>query len=106
MARQAAAKPVTMASTGRGVEAARADVIEEEERPRSPAEDVVDAVVHNIVADGIVPPETDSHVDLGADAINTAHQDRPVAARSSVEATEAAYIPHDLRAERGADGFL
>ena len=79
---------------------ARADVVEEEERPRAATEDVVDAVVHNVIADGIVPPEADSHADLGADAINAAHQDRSVATRGGEEATEAANVAHDLRAER------
>ena len=71
-----------------------------------PAEDVVDTVVHDVVADGIVAPQADSDADLGADAVNAAHQDRSVAARGSVEAAEAANIADDLRAERGADGAL
>ena len=60
-------------------------------------------MVHDVVADGIVAPEADSHADLGPDAINAAHQDRSVATRGGEEATEAANVAHDLRAERGAD---
>ena len=85
---------------------AGADVVEEEEWSRAPAEDVVDAVIHDVVADGIVSPEADSDADLGPDAVNAAHQDRSVAARSSIEAAEAANIADDLRAERGADSAL
>ena len=59
---------------------AASDVIQEEQRPGSLHEDVVDTVIHQILAHGVMPSRHESHLDLGAHAVGSRHQHRvPVA---------------------------
>ena len=52
------------------------EVVEEEERRGALHEDVVDAVVDEIVADGVVPVRQERHLQLRADAVGARHQHR------------------------------
>ena len=54
----------------------RADVIEKEERPRAEDGDVVDAMVHEIGADGVVPVQREGDLQFRADAVDARDQHR------------------------------
>ena len=54
----------------------RTDVIEKEERPRAEDRDVVDAMVDEIGADGVVPVHGEGDLQLRADAIDARDQHR------------------------------
>jgi hypothetical protein len=51
------------------VELAYREIVEEEERRRALNHDVVDAVIHQILADRVVPAGLESDLQLGADSI-------------------------------------
>ena len=53
-----------------GIHRAKREVIEEEERARATDEDIVDAMVDQVGADGLVAIEGEGDLELGADAIN------------------------------------
>ena len=55
---------------------ARAEIIEKEQRFRAEHGDVVDAMVHEIGADGVVPVHRECDFELGADAVHRRHEDR------------------------------
>lgn len=52
-----------------GVEAAGGEVVEEEEGSGTLDRDVVDAVVDEILANGVMDVELEGHLELGADAV-------------------------------------
>ena len=82
------------------------DVVEEEERHRSLDQDVVDAVIHEVHADGLVVAGLDRHLQLGADAVGAAHEDRPAeraGGRQVVQTAERADLRQDPLLE-GATG--
>ena len=77
-----------------GVEAARGEVVEEEERRGALDGDVVDAVVDEVGTDGVVEAEFEGDFELGADAVCRADEDRvlealEVEAEERPEATDA-----------------
>ena len=57
-----------------GDEAAGGEVVEKEERPRALDEDVVDAVVDEILADRVVHAGQERDLELGPDAVRARHQ--------------------------------
>ena len=59
-----------------GRQAARREVIEKKQRRRALHEDVVDAVIDEIDANGVVPIGHERHLQLGADAVGARHQNR------------------------------
>ena len=78
-ARQALVKPRRICSKTARLEFLRADVIEKEERPRAEDRDVVDAVIDEIGADGVVPVHRKGDLQLRPDAVDAA---RPAPARA------------------------
>ena len=58
------------------VEPAGRQVVEEEERPRALDQDVVDAVVDQVLADRVVAAGGERDLELGADAVRRRHQHR------------------------------
>jgi hypothetical protein len=54
----------------------RAEIIEEEQRLRAEHGDVVDAMVHEVRADGVVPVQREGELELGADAVHGGDEDR------------------------------
>src|SRR3989454_12101537 len=64
-----------------GLERAGRDVVEERERPRAVDEDVVHAVVHEVLAHCVVDAGARGDQHLGADAVGGEHEDRPLVAR-------------------------
>src|SRR5262249_10952047 len=73
-------------------QAARGEVIEEEQRLGALYEDVVHAVVHEVGADGVVAAGHERDLQLGANAIGARYQHRLTVA-GYVEAEEAAERP-------------
>jgi hypothetical protein len=73
-----------------GIEDAERDVVEKKERQRTLRENVVHAVVHEAVANGIVPTRLDRDLDLGANAIRTGHQQWLVPGRRAEQSPERA----------------
>ena len=68
---------------------AGAEVIQEEERLRPQHRDVVDAMIDQVLADGVVAVQREGQLELGADAIHAGDQHRlPVFAH--VQGEEAA----------------
>ena len=77
-----------------GVEPSERDIIEEEERCRALNENVVDAVVHEIVSNRIVSVRLDRDLQLGADTVGTGHEDRRASrAREAHHAAKSAELP-------------
>ena len=58
-----------------GVKLAGGVVVEKKQRLRTLCQDVVDAVVDQVARDGSVPSGAERQLELGADAVDTAHQD-------------------------------
>ena len=91
------------------------EVIEKEQRRRALHEDVVDAVIDEIGADGAVPVRHERDLELGADAVGARHEHR-LLERGGVELEQAAErsdVGQDAGRERGfgqtldaADGFV
>ena len=72
-----------------GREPAGREVVEEEERPRALHQDVVDAVVDEVLADRVVAVRQERDLQLGADAVGARDQHR-VARSPRLEAEQAA----------------
>ena len=69
-----------------GIEAPGREVVEEEERLRALHEDVVDAVIDEVDADGAVDAAHERDAQLGADAVGARHEHRiAMAARAEAE---------------------
>ena len=84
---------------------ARAEVIEEEQRFGAQHGDVVDAMVHEVRADGVVLVHREGDFELGADAVHGRHEHR-LAIFLQVEreqAAEAADLAEHLAAMRGGE---
>ena len=75
-ARHALAKPAQELIEDPRLQFFRSDVIEKEKRPRAEDGDVVDAMVHEIGADGVVPIHGESDLQFRADAIDARDQHR------------------------------
>ena len=77
-----------------GIETAGRQVVEEKERPGALDQDVVDAVVHQVLANRVVGGAEKGNLELGAHPIGRGHKDRlPQAAVRHVEkAPEGAQI--------------
>ena len=86
-AAQPAATPATIASTTSACSSPTAEVVEEEERVGAGDDDVVDAGVHEVDADRVVATERQRDLQLRADAIGAADEDR-IRMRGRVEAEE------------------
>ena len=86
----------------------RADVVEKEQWPRAEHRDVVDAMVNQIRADGVMPVHREGDLQFGADAIDARDQDR-LAHSGKVrreQAAEAADFPEHFRAVRALHARL
>ena len=66
---------------------AKREVIEEEERVRAGDDDVVDAGVHEVDPDRLVPAERQRDLQLRADSVRAADEDR-IRVRGRVEAEQ------------------
>jgi hypothetical protein len=73
-----------------GVQLAHRQVVQEEQRVRAGHQDVVDAVVHQVRADGVVAAHGGGDEDLRADAVGRTHQRALGVAREPEQAAEAA----------------
>jgi hypothetical protein len=80
-----------------GIEAAGGEVVEEEERGRALDGDVVDAVIHEVGADGVVDFEGEGEFELGADSVGGGDEDGifPFSGVEFEEAAEAADVADD-----------
>ena len=78
-----------------GVEFAGGEVIEKEERQSALHGDVVDAVIHQIFADGGVAAGEKSELELGADAVGGGDQDGLAKALQKKASAEAADVGED-----------
>jgi hypothetical protein len=82
------------------VEAASGEVVEEEERGCALDGDVVDAVVDEVGADGVMDAELEGELELGADAVGRGDQDwLLVFAVETEEAAEAADLAEHVAGE-------
>ena len=57
------------------IEAAGGQVVEEEEGSGSLNENVIDAMIHQVLADGPVPVGQDGDIELGSHTVGARHQD-------------------------------
>ena len=98
-----------------GRESAGREIVQEEERLGALHEDVVDAVVDEIAADGVVPAGHEGDLELRADAVGARHQHRlPIAlAVETEQPAERADLREHARRERrprerldAPDGFI
>ena len=76
LALQASARPVTIFSVTSPSSGSGGEVVEEEERSGALHGDVVDAVVDQVGADGVVNSEFEGDLELGANTVCTGDQDR------------------------------
>ena len=86
-------------------------VVEEEERHGTLHEDVVDAVVHEVVPDRVVPLRLDRHLDLGTHAIGTGHEQGAARLGGHLEHSAKAAEPtarayRERRLDQAADALL
>ena len=91
-----------------GFEFLRPDVVEKEKRPRAEHRDVIDAVVDEIGADGVVPVHGKGDLQLRPDAIDTRDQHR-LAHSGKIgreQAAEAADFPEHLGTVRAPNATL
>src|SRR5205807_7187822 len=56
---------------------AGADIVQEEQRLRPEHRDVINAMVDEVLTDGVVPPQGEGNLQLGAHAIHAGNQHRP-----------------------------
>src|SRR5262245_45656257 len=101
-------QPVDNLGDDVGVELARGDVIEEEERPGALNQNVVDAVRHKVVTDRVVDARGERHFQLGADPVAARDQNRlaRVGENAVEHPSEAAYFGKDVLVERRARQLL
>jgi hypothetical protein len=76
------------------VNLAHADVVEEEQRARALHQDVVDAVVDDVLAHRVVTPGPHRHLELGAHAVRAADQQVLLAGRLEQPAEGAPLADH------------
>ena len=89
MARHARARPSTICSATSGCSRPGREVVEKEQRPRALHEDVVDAVIDEVDADGAMHVGHERDLQLGADAVGARDENRILRARR-VEPEQAA----------------
>ena len=91
----------------RGLQTPDAEVVQEEERIGTLNSDVVDAMVDEVLAHGVVAVQRDRDLELGADAIGGGHQHwiGPSVGVEPEEAAEAANPAQDLRRRRARGRF-
>ena len=89
-------------------QAARSHVVEEEQRTCALNEDIVTAVVHDVLARQFVRAHFDIDLELGAHAVNGAHEDRVLHAEvvQREQATEVAHVAENALVESGTYGLL
>ena len=75
-----------------GVQLSDREIIQEKQRNRALHGDIVDAVVHQILADGVVAAGEKRDLQLGADAVGGTDQHRPLPAGQQIAAAKAADI--------------
>ncbi len=73
-----------------GINLGGADVIHEKERLRTLDENIVDAVVDDVLTDGVVLVHHRGNLKLGADAVSRRNEDHTLAGRNLVKAAECA----------------
>src|SRR5690606_9084879 len=90
------------------LERARREVVEEEEGAGAADGDVVDAVVDEVLADGVVAADADGHLQLRPDAVDRGDEDGLVvgALVEGEEPAEGADVGEDAGRERLADEAL
>ena len=90
------------------VQLSHREIVEEKQRHRTLHSDVIDAVVHQVFADGGVPSSGKRQLELGAHAVGRGHQHRVAVAAQPEPAAKTADISQDVGAEgllrQGADG--
>ncbi len=101
MARQAVGEAADDLFDNGAFELAGGEIIEKEEGHSALYGDVVDAVVHQVGADGVVDAELEGDLELGADAVCAGDQDGVgvLCNVESEEAAEAADVAEDLLVE-------
>ena len=101
LARQAFAEALDDLLDDRVFELAGGEVVEEEERVSALHGDVVDAVVDEVLADGVVDAELEGDLELGADAVGAGDEDGvgELLEVEREEAAEAADLAEDLAVE-------
>ena len=83
LSRQAAAMPPTIDSATAGDKPAGREIVEEEQRLGALDQDVVDAVIDEIDADGVVPVGQERDLQLGADAVGARDEHRMLVSSAS-----------------------
>ena len=73
-----------------GINLGGADIVHEKERLRTLNENIVDAVVDDILTDGVVLVHHRGNLKLGADAVSGRNEDHTLAGRNLVKAAECA----------------
>src|SRR5215475_6535263 len=98
----ASRQPIDNLGNDGGIEFARGDVIEEEERPGALNQNVVDAMRHEVVADSVVDARGERHFQLGSDPVAARYQNRLARVRENAveHPAEAAYLGQDMFVER------
>ena len=81
------------------------EIVQEKQRPRALHRDVVDAVVHQILAHRVVPSGEKRDLELGADAVGRTHQHRLAEAGQLERGAEGADIGEHAARERAARRF-
>lgn len=89
-----------------GINLGGADVIHEKERLRALNENIVDAVVDDVLTDGIVLVHHRGNLKLGADAVSRRNEDHTLAGRNLVKAAECADPADNVGGLGGSDHLL
>ena len=89
-----------------GVDFRRADVVHEEKRLGALHEDVVHAVVDDVLPDRVVLVHHRGHLQLRADAVGRGNENHVLALRDLVEPPERADVADDVRRLRRSDHLL
>ncbi len=89
-----------------GIDLGRADVVHEEERLRALNEDVVDAVVDDVLADSVVLVHHRGNLELGADTVSRRNEDHALACRNLVKTAECTDAADDVGGFCGSDHLL
>jgi hypothetical protein len=85
-----------------GIQLAGGKVIEEKQRCRALDRNVVDAMIYQVLADGVMAPGEEREFDFSANAIGAAHQHRTAKAREPVRGAKRSDIGQNAPRERPA----
>ena len=89
-----------------GINLGGADVIHEKERLRALDENIVDAVIDDVLTDGVVLVHHRGDLKLGADAVSRRNEDHTLAGRNLVKAAECADPADNVGGLGGSDHLL